>query len=144
MTKYLFRENKANHNEVSILRSFIIVIVWTLLFCLFGFYINKEVYDFTDKYTYKIEILEKYIEDDDLDLAKKNLESLSKSWHKDKKPWYKILNHENFDSICLYLNIIGKSIDVNDKSKAFEYIEKIKITLDSISESERCDLNHIM
>lgn len=144
MIKYLFKKKKVNFGEVSLLRSFIIIIIWTLLFAIFGFYVNKEVCDFTDRYTYKVEVLEKYIEDDDLDLAKSYIINLSKSWHKEKKPWYKLLNHENFDSICMYLNIIEKSIDVNDKSKAFEYIEKIKITLDSISESEKCDLNHIM
>ena len=144
MTKYLFKKRIINNNEVSILKSFIYVILWTLLFTSFGFYVNKEIYQFTDMYTSKIEIIEKHIENDDFELAKESLISFSKSWHKDRSLWYKILNHDNFDAICLYLNILEKSINVNDKSKAFEYIVRIKTTLDNILESENFDLNHIM
>ncbi|MGL6107233.1 DUF4363 family protein [Romboutsia sp.] len=126
------------------MKSFIYVILWTLLFTCFGFYINKEIYDFTNTYTSKVEIIENHIENDDLDSAKESLTNFSKSWHKDRSPWYKILNHDNFDTICLYLNILEKSINVNDKSKAYEYIIRIKTTLDNILESEKFDLNHIM
>lgn len=144
MTKYLSKGRKTNYNEVVILKSFTYVIIWTLLFIFLGVYINFKVSDFTEKYISKIEIIETYIENDDLNSAKDSLSNISNSWHKEKSIWYKTLNHDNFDLVCLYLNILEKSIDINDKSNSLEYIVKIKMTLDNILESEKLDLNHIM
>lgn len=126
------------------MKSFTYVIIWTLLFIFLGVYINFKVSDFTEKYISKIEIIETYIENDDLNSAKDSLSNISNSWHKEKSIWYKTLNHDNFDLVCLYLNILEKSIDINDKSNSLEYIVKIKMTLDNILESEKLDLNHIM
>ena len=126
------------------MKSFISVLVWPILFICFGLFINFKISDFTHKYSNNIEIIEKYIEEDNLEKAKENLIKYSDSWHKENKFWYLLLNHENFDNICLYLNILDKSILANDKSKCLEYIEKIKYTLDNILENEKCDFSHIM
>lgn len=126
------------------MKSCIYVLLWTIIFVSLGIFINIKVSDFTDKYTNNIEIIEKYIEDDDLESAKENLVTYSDSWHKEKKLWYLLLNHENFDSICLYLDILDKSILANDKSKCLECIVRIKITLGNILENEKCDFVHIM
>ncbi|MGL5312132.1 MAG: DUF4363 family protein [Peptostreptococcaceae bacterium] len=126
------------------MKSIIYVLIWTVLFVCFGLYINFKILDFTDKYTNDITIVEKYIEDDNFDAAKQELISYSNSWHKERILWYMLLNHENFDSVCLYLNILDKSILVQDKSKCLEYIIRIKVTLENILESEKCDYLHIM
>jgi len=126
------------------LKSFISVLVWTILFIILGIFINIKTSDFTHKYSKGIEIIENYIEEDDLGKAKESLVKYSDDWHKENKLWYLLLNHENFDNICLYLNILDKSILANDKSKCLEYIEKIKYTLDNILENEKCDFSHIM
>ena len=126
------------------MKSFISVLVWTILFISLGIFINIKTSDFTHKYSKGIEIIENYIEEDNLEKAKESLVKYSDDWHKENKLWYLLLNHENFDSICLYLNILDKSILVNDKSKCLEYIEKIKSTLSNILENEKCDLSHIM
>lgn len=126
------------------MKSFIYVLLWTIIFVSLGLFINIKVDDFTDKYTNNIEIIEKYIEEDDLDTAKESLVTYSDSWHEEKKLWYLLLNHENFDTVCLYLNILDKSILTNDKSKCLECIVRIKITLENILENERCDFIHIM
>ena len=65
------------------------------------------------------------------------------TWHKEKEIWYKIVNHEYFDDICLSLNIIEQSIKYDDKLNALEQVETIKMLLNNILESEKCDLNHI-
>jgi len=126
------------------LKSFFYVLVWTVLFVAFGFYINFKISNFTDKYTNNIEVIEKYIEDDDFKSAEDDLIKYKKSWDNDISSWYKLLNHENFGYINLYINVLDKSILVKDKSKSLEYIQYIKNTLENILESEECDLNHIL
>lgn len=126
------------------MKSFIYVLIWTILFITFGFYTTNKVGDFTDDYKSKVTIIENYIEEDNWDDAKIMLKNTYDSWNEEKCIWYKLLNHESFDSICLHFNILDKSIDTNDKSKALENIEIIKVTLGNISESEKCDLNHIL
>lgn len=126
------------------MKSFISVIVWTVIFICFGIFLNTKISNFTNKYSDNIEIVQNYIEEDNLKKAKESLIKYSDDWHKENKLWYLLLNHENFDSICLYLNILDKSILANDKSKSLEYIEKIKYTLDNILENEKCDFSHIM
>lgn len=126
------------------MKSFISVLVWTIVFICFGLFINVKTSNFTDKYSNNIEIIEKYIEEDNFEKAKESLVDYSSSWHKENKLWYLLLNHENFDNICLYLNVLDKSILVKDKSKCLEYIEKIKSTLNNILENEKCDMSHIM
>ena len=99
--------------------------------------------DFTDRFDHKIEIIQKYIEEDKLDKASDDIKDWSKLWHTEKEFWYKIVNHEYFDDICLSLNILEQSIKYNDKLSALEQVETIKMLLNNILESEKCDLNHI-
>lgn len=126
------------------MRAFILVLIWTIFFTLFGVYTNDEVIKFTDKYKDKISIIEEYIEKNDWDIAKKELLVLSNNYHKEKEIWYKLIDHTYFDDICLYINILDKAISTKSKTQAFEDIERIKMTLDNIVESEKFDLNHIL
>lgn len=126
------------------MKSFYYVVIWTILFVIFGVYINFEINKFTDKYIDEIKVIETYIEDDNYDIPKKSLKSLSESWHKEKRLWYKLLDHDNFDTVCLYLNILEKGIDTKNKSQSLEYIQRIIMTLENILEGEKCDWNHIM
>ncbi|WP_042274879.1 DUF4363 family protein [[Clostridium] dakarense] len=126
------------------MKSFIYVLIWTILFIIFGFYVTNEVGNFTEDYKNKVTIIENYIEEDNWDDAKTMIKDVSDSWDKEKSPWYKLFNHESFDLISLHFNILNKSINTKDKSKALENIEIIKITLENILESEKCDLNHIL
>ena len=125
------------------MKSVIGVIIWTILFTLLGIYINDEVYEFTDKYTSNINVIEQYIEDDNWSEASKELDSYSKNYYKEKEMWYKILDHTYFDDICLYINILDKSILTENKTQSFIEIEKIKMTFDNILESGKFDINHI-
>jgi len=125
------------------MKQVIAVFIWTLLFISLGIYSEHKMYDFTHKFTSEIEVIEKYIEDDQLDKVPSKINNFSKSWHEEKEIWYKIVDHEYFDEICSSLNILKKSIKYNDKLAALEQIETIKMLLNNILESEKCDLNHI-
>ena len=125
------------------MKSLIYTLIWTTLFILFGFYVNSEIYEFTDKYTSKIDIIEIHIKQDDWESAKTELDKYNKAFYSEKNSWYKLLNHDYFDSVCLYLDILDGSIYSKDKPMSFEQIVRIKTTLDNILESEKCDLNHI-
>ena len=125
------------------MKSLIYVLIWTTLFILFGFYVNSEIYEFTDKYKSKIDIIEIHIKQDDWESAKAELDKYNKDFYGEKNSWYKLLNHDYFDSVCLYLDILDGSIYSKDKSMSFEQIARIKTTLDNILESEKCDLDHI-
>ncbi len=125
------------------MKSLIYILIWTTLFILFGFYVNSEIYEFTDKYTSKIDIIEIHIKQDDWESAKAELDKYNKDFYGEKNSWYKLLNHDYFDSVCLYLDILDGSIYSKDKSMSFEQIARIKTTLDNILESEKCDLDHI-
>ena len=119
------------------------VLIWTLLFISLGIYSENKIYDFTNKFKSEIEIIQKNIEDDNLEKVSNDIKKWSKSWHKEKEIWYKIVNHEYFDDICLSHNIIEQSIKYDDKLNALEQVETIKMLLNNILESEKCDLNHI-
>ena len=54
-----------------------------------------------------------------------------------------MVNHEYFDEICLSLNILEQSVKYKENLNALEQIETIKMLLNNILESEKCDLNHI-
>jgi len=125
------------------LKSLIYILIWTTLFILFGFYVNSEIYEFTDRYTSKIYIIEIHIKQDDWESAKAELDKYNKDFYGEKNSWYKLLNHDYFDSVCLYLDILDGSIYSKDKPMSFEQIARIKTTLDNILESEKCDLDHI-
>ena len=119
------------------------VLIWTLLFISLGIYSENKIYDFTNKFKSEIELIQKNIEDDNLEKVSNDIKKWSKSWHKEKEIWYKRGNHEYFDDICLSLNIIEQSIKYDDKLNALEQVETIKMLLNNILESEKCDLNHI-
>ena len=119
------------------------VLIWTLLFISLGIYSENKIYDFTNKFKSEIELIQKNIEDDNLEKVSNDIKKWSKSWHKEKEIWYKIVNHEYFDDICLSLNIIEQSIKYDDKLNALEQVETIKMLLNNILESEKCDLIHI-
>lgn len=125
------------------MKSLFSVLTWTFIFLFLGFYINTEIENFSTKYENKISVIENHIIENNWDDAKEELEDLKKSWHKEKNIWYKLLNHEYFNNVSLNLNILDKAISLNDKPLSFEQIELIKMALDNIVESERCDLNHI-
>lgn len=126
------------------MKSFIYVLVWTILFILFGVYVNKEIDNFTDLYKNEIIVIENHIENDNWNDAKIKITKLKNSWYEKKGIWYKLLNHEPFDEISLYINILDKCINIKDKSKSLENIEIIKITLENILENETYDIQHIL
>ena len=121
----------------------IAVLIWTLLFISLGIYSENKIYDFTNNFKYKIELIQKDIENDKLDKVETDIKDWSKLWHKEKEIWYKIVDHEYFDDICLSLNLLEQSIKYNDKLAALEQVETIKMLLNNILESEKCDWNHI-
>ena len=125
------------------MKQVITVLIWTLLFISLGIYSENKIHDFTDKFKTDIEVIEKYIEEDKLDEASDSIKDWSKSWHKEKEIWYKIVNHEYFDEVCLSLNILKQNVKYDNKLDALEQVETIKMLLNNILESEKCDLNHI-
>ncbi len=114
------------------MKQVIAVLIWTLLFVSLGIYSENKIYDFTNKFKHEIELIQKNIEDDKLDKVAIDIKDWSKSWHKEKEIWYKIVDHEYFDDICLSLNILEQSIKYNDKLAALEQIETIKMHLNHI------------
>lgn len=125
------------------MKSTTFVILWTILFVLFGFYVNNKLYDFTEGYKDNISVLEKSIENEDWEKAQKEADSISTSWNKEKNHWYKVLNHEYFDEIGLRFNILDKAIYTENKLKSLEEVESIKTYLGNIIESVKFDLNYI-
>ena len=115
------------------MKSTTFVILWTILFVLFGFYVNKD----------NISVLEKSIENEDWEKAQKEADSISTSWNKEKNHWYKVLNHEYFDEIGLRFNILDKAIYTENKLKSLEEVESIKTYLGNIIESVKFDVNYI-
>lgn len=124
------------------MKSTTFVILWTILFVLFGFYVNNKLYDFTEGYKDNISVLEKSIENEDWEKAQK-ADSISTSWNKEKNHWYKVLNHEYFDEIGLRFNILDKAIYTENKLKSLEEVESIKTYLGNIIESVKFDVNYI-
>ncbi|AXU27814.1 TPA: DUF4363 family protein [Clostridioides difficile] len=125
------------------MKSTTFVILWTILFVLFGFYVNNKLYDFTEGYKDNISVLEKSIENEDWEKAQKEADSISTSWNKEKNHWYKVLNHEYFDEIGLRFNILDKAIYTENKLKSLEEVEGIKTYLGNIVESVKFDVNYI-
>ena len=125
------------------MKSTTFVILWTILFVLFGFYVNNKLYDFTEGYKDNISVLEKSIENEDWEKAQKEADSISTSWNKEKNHWYKVLNHEYFDEIGLRFNILDKAIYTENKLKSLEEVESIKTYLGNITESVKFDVNYI-
>ncbi len=125
------------------MKSTTFVILWTILFVLFGFYVNNKLYDFTEGYKDNISVLEKSIENEDWEKVQKEADSISTSWNKEKNHWYKVLNHEYFDEIGLRFNILDKAIYTENKLKSLEEVESIKTYLGNIIESVKFDVNYI-
>lgn len=125
------------------MKSMTFVVLWTILFVLFGFYVNNKLYDFTDDYKSNMSILEKSIENEDWEKAQKEADSISTRWSKEKNHWYKVLNHEYFDEIGLKFNILDKAIYTENKLKSLEEVESIKTYLVNIVESVKFDINYI-
>ena len=125
------------------MKSTTFVILWTILFVLFGFYVNNKLYDFTEGYKDNISVLEKSIENEDWEKAQKEADSISTSWNKEKNHWYKVLNHEYFDEIGLRFNILDKAIYTENKLKSLEEVESIKTYLGNIIESVQFDVNYL-
>ena len=61
------------------------VLIWTLLFISLGIYSENKIYDFTNKFKSEIELIQKNIEDDNLEKVSNDIKKWSKSWHKKKK-----------------------------------------------------------
>ncbi|MGX9756974.1 DUF4363 family protein [Clostridioides difficile] len=125
------------------MKSATFVVLWTVLFMLFGFYVNNKLYDFTEDYKNNISILEKSIENEEWEKAQKEADSISTRWSKERNHWYKVLNHEYFDEIGLKFNILDKAIYTENKLKSLEEVESIKTYLGNIVESVKFDINYI-
>lgn len=125
------------------MKSATFVILWAVLFMLFGFYVNNKLYDFTEDYKSNMSILEKSIVDEDWEKAQKEADSISTRWSKERNHWYKVLNHEYFDEIGLKFSILDKAIYTENKLKSLEEVESIKTYLGNIVESVKFDINYI-
>lgn len=126
------------------MKSLIVVLIGTILFISLGIYTNNGISNFTNKYDNDIKIIENHVKNDQWDDAQEALKTYSEEYHDEKDIWYKLLDHTYFDDICLYMNILDKSIKVEDKMKAYEMVILIKITLENILESEKFDIKHIL
>lgn len=125
------------------MKSATFVILWAVLFMLFGFYVNNKLYDFTEDYKNNMSILEKSIENEEWEKAQREADSISTRWSKERNHWYKVLNHEYFDEIGLKFNILDKAIYTENKLKSLEEVESIKTYLGNIVESVKFDINYI-
>lgn len=125
------------------MKSLIYAVIFTFLFVVFGLHINSEIQEFTDIYISRAETIKTYIKKDDWENTRIELEKYHKDFYQEKERWYKILHHEYFDNICLYLDILDNSVFCKDKSMSLEQLVHIRKTLNNILESEKCDLNHI-
>ena len=119
------------------------VLIWTLLFISLGIYSENKIYDFTNKFKSEIELIQKNIEDDNLEKVSNDIKKWSKSWHKEKRKFgIKQLIMSTL-MIYVYLLILLNKYKYDDKLNALEQVETIKMLLNNILESEKCDLNHI-
>lgn len=125
------------------MKSLIYAVLFTGLFVVFGLYVNSEVEEFTNIYTSKANIIKMYIQNDDWENTKIELDKYHEEFYKEKRRWYKLLHHEYFDNICSYLDILDNSVFCKDKSMSLEQVTHIKETLHNILEIGRCDLDHI-
>lgn len=125
------------------MKALICSLIWTVLFLLFSFYSLDKFNDFAKLYTEKAESIELHIKDDDWDSATKSLDEYNTSFNESKDSWYKVFNHEYFEEISLYLDILHGSIYAKDKGMSLEQIQRIKNALHNIIENEQFDLNHI-
>lgn len=124
------------------MKTFIAVLLSTITFVIFGFFMQHKIIEFTDKYEKKISIIENEIQNDNLETAQKLVNSFIDSWQKDINFWYYLLNHEFFDEITSSIQIIEKSIETQDKIVSMIYIELIKVNLQNILQYEKLDLDH--
>lgn len=125
------------------MKSTVITIIFTLLFIVFGVYTSSQINNFESKYNSRIDIIESYINNDNWDMAKIELDKYSKDFHNEKDPWYTLLDHTYFDKICLDLDILNKSIKEKDKIVSLKQIVLIKNSLSNISQSEKLDFSYI-
>ena len=54
------------------------VLIWTLLFISLGIYSENKIYDFTNKFKSEIELIQKNIEDDNLEKVSNDIKKWSK------------------------------------------------------------------
>lgn len=126
------------------MKSFIVILVWTLIFVSFGVYLENEIEIFTDKYTLKINYIENEIVNNNFEKANELTKEFLKEWENDSKVLYMILNNEYFDNVHGFTNILKDSIYTKDITISLEYIEKIKMNLNNILQYEQLDLTHIL
>ena len=61
------------------------VLIWTLLFISLGIYSENKIYDFTNKFKSEIELIQKNIEDDNLEKVSNDIKKWSNHGIKKKK-----------------------------------------------------------
>lgn len=143
MIKYLYKQDKLIDMRWILLKALFCSLIWTALFLLFSFYSLDKFDDFVKLYTEKAESIELHIKDGNWDNATKALDEYDTSFNESKDSWYKVFNHEYFEEISLYLDILHGSIYAKDEGMSLEQIQRIKNALHNIIENEQFDLNHI-
>lgn len=125
------------------MKSSYFVIGWTVIFIMLGLLNHSKINEFSYNYIEKLNLIEENIKEDKWEQASYNLKDTKMDLEKEKNIWYKLINHAYFNEIFASLEILGQSINLEEKMTSLEEVEKAKKVLENLMEDECFDFNRI-
>ncbi len=125
------------------MKSSLLVVIITLIFVIFASFTRNKINDFSNGYLKDFNRIETNIINNNWDEADTLLSKAIKDFDKEKNIWYKLINHGYFNEIFMSIEILNKSIYLEDKMISLQELEKIKMTLQNLMEDELCNFNRI-
>lgn len=125
------------------MKSSLLVVIITLIFVIFASFTHNKINDFSNGYLKDFNRIESNIINNNWDEADTLLSKAIKDFDKEKNIWYKLINHGYFNEIFMSIEILNKSIYLEDKMISLQELERIKMTLQNLMEDELCNFNRI-
>lgn len=126
------------------MKSFIGVVVWTLLFIVLGLFVESDLSNFINSYDRRLDSLEGYISNSNYELALDEVLDISRDLNHFKGKWYKLVDHTHYNEVLFCLEVLEDQTTLKDESLYLEYINRIRYAFVNILQDEICDLNHIL
>ena len=115
-----------------------------VVFIVSGFMLDNYINNTADDLLKDIKTVNKLIEDNDWNNAKKELSNLKEKWLKTEKKWQLFLEHYEMDSIDVAMVKLVQYVEIESRTAALGAVAELRLLVSHIKEKESFKLENVL
>ncbi len=126
------------------MRSLITTLLILVIFVVGSFATNKYIVNSCEKLLEDIELLSKFVKDNEWDNSKNQLKELKEEWEDTKKVWQLFLAHYEMDGMDIAIARLDEYVEIEEQSLTLGEMAAFRLLISHIKDKESLKLENIL